>query len=151
MTFSTSMLQGRDYPFPFNLLAASDGLERSHIADELIGVIKRLSQNWGDAIAHQLRMAFQRRAGDRGGRFRMSTISLRTPKPRHKIVRKIQDKELKEYWTETFPSSRYERRSAVITKPRSDRGSQAARSDSLCTRVCVSMPTRSFANAKSSL
>jgi hypothetical protein len=35
---------------------------------------------------------------------------------RHRIVRKIQDEELKEYWTETFPSSRYERRSAVITK-----------------------------------
>ncbi len=35
---------------------------------------------------------------------------------RQRLVRKITEPELKEYWTETFPSTRYERRSAVISK-----------------------------------
>ena len=36
-----------NFPFPFNLLSSADDLERSHITDELIGVVKRLEKEIG--------------------------------------------------------------------------------------------------------
>jgi len=104
-----------EFPFPFNLLHAKDDLERGHTVDEIVGVIKRLSLNWGDSIAQQLRMALKV-VLPLGGSMQDVYNLFTDAEERQKLVRQITEKELKEYWTETFPSTRYERRSAVITK-----------------------------------
>lgn len=105
----------RESPFPFNLLHAHDDIERNNIVDEFMSVLRRLSQNWGDKIERQLRMALNV-VLDTGGSLKDVYDLFTNARARERIVRRIKDPELIEYWTDTFPSTRYESRAAVITK-----------------------------------
>ena len=88
----------RDSPFPFNLLHAYDDIERNNIVDEFMGVLRRLSNAWGDKIERQLRMALNV-VLDTGGSLKDVYDLFTNARARERIVRKIKDPELIEYWT----------------------------------------------------
>ena len=95
------------FPFPFNILHAGDANERNLLVDEVLGIFKNIYQrSWGDTLSHQLRMALNA-ALEIGGSFEDVYNLFTRPEVRQRIVRRIKNKELRQYWEETFPGSSY--------------------------------------------
>ena len=106
----------QQFPFPFNILQASDANERNLLVDEVLGIFKNIYQrSWGDTLSHQLRMALNA-ALEIGGSFADVYNLFTRPEVRQRIVRRIKNKELRQYWEETFPSSSFATRMSIINK-----------------------------------
>jgi hypothetical protein len=104
------------FPFPFNILQAGDANERNLLVDEVLGIFKNIYQrSWGDTLSHQLRMALNA-ALEIGGSFADVYNLFTRPEVRQRIVRRIKNKELRQYWEDTFPSSSLATRMSIINK-----------------------------------
>ena len=104
------------FPFPFNILNAGDANERNLLVDEVLGIFKNIYQrSWGDTLSHQLRMALNV-ALEIGGSFEDVYNLFTRPEVRQRIVRRIKNKELRQYWEETFPGSSYATRMSIENK-----------------------------------
>ncbi len=104
------------FPFPFNILHAGDANERNLLVDEVLGIFKNIYQrSWGDTLSHQLRMALNA-VLEIGGSFEDVYSLFKRPEARQRIARRIKNKELRQYWEETFPGSSYATRASIENK-----------------------------------
>jgi hypothetical protein len=104
------------FPFPFNILHAGDANERNLLVDEVLGIFKNIYQrSWGDTLSHQLRMALNA-ALEIGGSFEDVYNLFTRPELRQRIARRIKNKELRQYWEDTFPGSSYATRMSIQNK-----------------------------------
>lgn len=104
------------FPFPFNILHATDKNERTQLVDEVLSIFKTIyAKSWGETLAHQLRMALNA-VLEFGGSFQDVYDLFAKPEVRQRLVRKIKTKELRDYWNETFPSTSLSARMSIINK-----------------------------------
>ena len=106
----------RENAFPFNVLSIQNDLERAMLSEELIGVFHRLHGSaWGPLLAHQLRMAL-RTVMLAGGTLQDVYGLFVDAATRGRILARVRDPNLRQFWTEEFPAIPAVRRSAVTNK-----------------------------------
>jgi hypothetical protein len=106
----------REQPFPLNVLSAHDAAEGAVLVEELLGVFRRLHGTaWGPLLAHQLRMGLKT-AMLASGSLRNVLDLFTDERARARLVARINDPDLRRFWTGEFPAIPAVRRAAVVNK-----------------------------------
>ena len=109
-------LANRLHPFPLNILATRDAVEAGVLVEELLGVFQRLHGDaWGPLLAYQLRMALRAVMAAEGNLSDVLAM-FNDGRVRGRVLARVRDESLRQFWTDEFPAIPAVRRTAVVNK-----------------------------------